>query len=241
MTKRARRRQTKRELRWTAYHEAGHAIVALDRSVRFRYVTIRPGESGHTLGHLRHVSRKAGALYRRFPGAIDIDQILISCAGVVAESFVRRRYHHVGASRDYDTAYRWACQRDETGREGFLDTDPLPQAIVVGAGQQAKKILERWRPALDELANALLAKTTVRYGEAKAIFERITNMNPTVSLWALDRHEPFRESDVIREFGLTRRHAQWTLKQMVDGGVLLRLRGGSFRTRLSPPSPGSKA
>lgn len=45
-------RRTSAKIQYIAYHEAGHAVVALREGVAFRYVTILP--SGDAEGHLKH-------------------------------------------------------------------------------------------------------------------------------------------------------------------------------------------
>jgi ATP-dependent Zn protease len=43
----------------TAFHEAGHAVLAIQNRVPIRYVTIVPDEEQGTLGHVRHAGDEA--------------------------------------------------------------------------------------------------------------------------------------------------------------------------------------
>ena len=99
MTKAERQRRT---LEATAYHEAGHAVVALDLRRAVRYLTIVP--EGGSLGHVANAKppasfqpdlnsdRKTGAWIER--------EVMIGLAGLVAEGIFRGRHNHIGASSD---------------------------------------------------------------------------------------------------------------------------------------------
>jgi hypothetical protein len=88
----------------TAYHEAGHAVMALRLGRRFRYATVRPEED--RLGHVRYYA----ANYRPDGGDSDAarltteQHILTLLAGAAAERRFAGRTDRVGAKADYERA-----------------------------------------------------------------------------------------------------------------------------------------
>jgi ATP-dependent Zn protease len=92
-----------RRLEETAYHEAGHAVAALDLRRPFHHVTIEPKED--SLGHV--LMRKRPAWVRP-----DVEwntrtekwlerEVLIGLAGGAAVARLRGRYNHRGMGSDY--------------------------------------------------------------------------------------------------------------------------------------------
>jgi hypothetical protein len=93
-----------RKLERVAYHEAGHAVAALELRRAFRYVSVIPGEDN--LGHV---------LMRPVPGSVREGmswsdpkahrwlelECLILLSGPAAEAEFVGRYNHVGAGSDY--------------------------------------------------------------------------------------------------------------------------------------------
>jgi hypothetical protein len=99
MTKADRQR---RALEAVAYHEAGHAVVALELRRGFRYATIVPETT--SLGHLKPTKTPASFrpdinTDRRTSARIE-REVLIGLAGLVAEGIHRGRRNHGGASSD---------------------------------------------------------------------------------------------------------------------------------------------
>jgi ATP-dependent Zn protease len=86
------------ERRWTAYHEAGHAVIEALLVIRFRRVTIVP--SGHLLGH---VERKQRPNWRRITRAYVRREIVSLLAGGIAERLARRDGQASGLAQDLDS------------------------------------------------------------------------------------------------------------------------------------------
>ncbi|MAI73293.1 MAG: cell division protein FtsH [Rhodopirellula sp.] len=93
----------------TAYHEAGHAVMAVSFGCLIKKVTIVPGRSG--LGQYRlgvcelQKGRSANA-----KNLLD-DEIVILFAGMVAEAHFTGRYCEAGAAEDLRTIRRLLCRR----------------------------------------------------------------------------------------------------------------------------------
>ncbi|MDG2014018.1 MAG: hypothetical protein P8J33_10955 [Pirellulaceae bacterium] len=98
----------------TAYHEAGHAVMAIRYKISFKYVTIEPSESEDTLGHVK---------FREYPTWLDLEnvdertnrwsekRILVSLAGQAAECHLIGRENWIGAGQDWENAVSIAAKR----------------------------------------------------------------------------------------------------------------------------------
>jgi hypothetical protein len=94
------------KLEATAYHEAGHAFVAVERRLPFKYVTIE--ETDDSLGHI--LGKPLGGWFRpdinddrRTKQRLE-DKLHMLLAGGVAECLRTGRRNRVGASQDYKQA-----------------------------------------------------------------------------------------------------------------------------------------
>jgi hypothetical protein len=109
MAARTKAERQRRRLEATAYHEAGHAVMALELRRRFKHVTVVPKDD--SLGHV--LKTDAPDWFRPdCPGFGDelkterwIErELLIGPAGVAAEGRFLGRRNQRGASSDYRTA-----------------------------------------------------------------------------------------------------------------------------------------
>ena len=77
------------ERRWTAYHEAGHAVINALLGIRFRLVTIVP--SGELLGRVERQQLPIGRRrWKRIPRGYVRREIVSILAGGITERFARR-------------------------------------------------------------------------------------------------------------------------------------------------------
>jgi hypothetical protein len=93
-----------------AYHEAGHANMAVWCSLRFRHVTIVPDADKGSLGHIMYHNRPKGddfhyeSLNPRLPNWVE-KRVLCLYAGGLAEWKFTWRRNNVGARSDREQAY----------------------------------------------------------------------------------------------------------------------------------------
>ncbi len=153
--------------RATAFHEAGHAVVAVWENVRFRYVTIVPGDGA--AGHLRHLRtpwQRAGSVGR---GSAE-RQARICLAGPIAQRRFSprsvRRYHAHG---DYEMATDLALRLGSSKEEA--------DAWVRLWEIQVRGHLDRRWPAVESLAAALVERGTVSGEEARRLTLAATAQN----------------------------------------------------------------
>ena len=142
----------------TAYHEAGHAVVALwlDRPVH--KVSVLPNQD--YLGQCRF----AKGVFR--PGEDWVErEILISLAGMVAEARHTGRYCRDGAARDLRYARKLALQR---ATERQLDRY---ERRMVAKVENLLADDDLWR-AIELIAAELMAHGTISGRAAKHLFDR---------------------------------------------------------------------
>ncbi len=99
----------------TAYHEAGHAVMALSFGCPIKKVTIVPGRSW--LGQYRlGVCELQKGRSAHGKSGLD-DEIVILFAGMVAEAHFTGRYCEAGAAEDLNSIRRLLCQRVSSGKQ----------------------------------------------------------------------------------------------------------------------------
>lgn len=145
----------------TAYHEAGHAVVAIALGRSFRKVTIVPDED--SLGHVLHRPFPKG-----FRPDIDVDlrserrirqSVLCSLAGMAAER--RGCGRATGYSEDLSRA---------DDMMSYLSARPSVEQLWYRLLQaQTEATLEQWWPGVEALCAALLARRTIPGPRARAI------------------------------------------------------------------------
>lgn len=96
--------QTKKNRTAIAYHEAGHAIVAIILNARFRYVTMKEDEN--SLGHVKYYNRKFFKnIEWKFPTPLEKEKIekelIVGSAGFIAEKKFTGRGNKIGARSDW--------------------------------------------------------------------------------------------------------------------------------------------
>jgi ATP-dependent Zn protease len=177
-----RRLMAEDELRNTAYHEAGHAILQLmhRRSAGLRYATIVPRENG-TLGFvLPGVDETRNSVTRQDI----IETIRVLLAGRAAEEVLGGTDSITsGCSSDLvqATGYlRYMLTR--TGLNGLLsldlafETSPEIRAqaeqILNGEYAQVLALLKRHRTLLDEVARLLIERQEVSGDDLMTLYQR---------------------------------------------------------------------
>jgi hypothetical protein len=165
----ANKRPTK-ELVATAYHEAGHAVVAILNHRRFRHVTIEPGE--RTLGHVLFVKwrgRKPDASCDAGTTRRTEVAVLCTCAGPAAEARLRGRRNRIGAEGDDRHSASMAASLCGSMEE----TCALLKLLSIRAKQEIE-LPWVWR-AIEGLAAQLLVRRRIGYATAKNIVRRLVD------------------------------------------------------------------
>jgi Peptidase family M41 len=145
-----------KQLRATAYHEAGHALADWRlNAAPIRRVSIVPGED--TLGHVlnRKLALTDAHIYDLSPRVRDrLERLIVSAlAGGEAEKLVTGRRNHRGAASDYGSATNLAlriCGGDAKEAGFYLRWLWVKAVNLVRADHN--------RPALDAVAFALLER-----------------------------------------------------------------------------------
>lgn len=204
------------ELRNTAYHEGGHALVAaaLHHTDPVTKVTILP--RGHALGYTAVMP--TSDRYSQSRNEL-LDQMAYAMGGRTAEEVV---FHDptTGASNDIEKAtaiarkmvveygfsaklgaVKWMDTDEDSS--GSLDSlqprkfsnrtaeviDEEVHKLIETAHTEAWEIINNNRDVLDELVRQLLAKETLNEKELKEIFSKIRKA-PERTLWLSDDRRP---------------------------------------------------
>ena len=174
----------RKRLEATAYHEAGHAVVARVGCVMpFREVSIVPDEKEGSLGHVRY-------WYPPFRGDniyLEDDQrtrtkvekiIMRALAGGVAEEMYTGQENREGASEDLESAQAYA----EALCHGYF---PESEAHLQYLRARTKHILQRQWEQVEDLATALLERKRVKSKEVSQIWA--AGIQRRKEAWAADR------------------------------------------------------
>lgn len=137
----------------TAYHEAGHAVMAVSLGRSIHKVSIAAGKSQFGPARLGHCEIKKG----RARAAHDPlqDDVLILLAGMVAQSRVSGQDCRAGAARDLQEVANLLCTRAASLRQH----DTLQRRMLA----KTEHILNDRAhvEAIENIARELLEKTTI--------------------------------------------------------------------------------
>jgi hypothetical protein len=166
---RAAGQQVSGNRRATAYHEAGHAVMALVHQRGFRYVTItaRADSLGHVL--FRRFSKNfdpEGAFRYSDPRIDRTIDVTVDCAlaGHIAEKRATGRNHWSGAIGDHDAAIELALYRcgSTEQAEAYLEWRRLWVRDKLTTGHI-------WK-AVEAVAEALVESERLSHAEARAVY-----------------------------------------------------------------------
>lgn len=255
------RRLKDKERILTAYHEAGHAIVAagLNHSDPVTKVTILP--RGRALGYTLvtplsdHLSATRNQL---------LDQLAYLLGGKVTEEFVFKE-PTTGASNDIEKATKLAhkmvteygmsatvgsvnipdghpaslySQSDtySTGPELSTQVDKEVAALIDCAMQEAWQIISQNRKILDDLVLALLEHETLHEAEIAKIFENLIKL-PEREPFLSSTNRPFSTQPPI---AIPTAHAQNTDKAEAEGIDISKNTGETDKLAEAPPNTQDK-
>jgi hypothetical protein len=154
-------------LKRAAYHEAGHAVVAIKLHRRFTHVTIEPDKAANSLGHVLFTEvaghfQPATDSPARVRHVIERD-VLISAAGNAGAALLTRRQAH------------WGIHGDVHGSISLLDhltaSSEESNAYLNWLWVKAHNLIMKPvnQAAVKALAAELLKLRTIRYVQARII------------------------------------------------------------------------
>jgi ATP-dependent Zn protease len=146
------------ELKYTAYHEAGHAVIAIRLGYEVEKVTIKRRQG--VLG--RAVIRN-----RRSP-----DDIRVSLAGALAEALVNPSDEEIqlGARTDWRNTRRSTREFVSLGFIGRNERNILIEELM----HDTRALVWRDREAIGRVAEALLKHVTLNGDAIKRIVEEVS-------------------------------------------------------------------
>ncbi len=150
----------------TAYHEAGHAVVALAVGRVLHKISIAPGQSNLGVQRAGQCQLQKGR--RRSAEDWLEDEVLILLAGMVAEGRLTGEYCEAGAGQDLRFARRLLASRGASERQ----LERLERRML----DKTEHLLHdsgHWR-AVEAIAAELLKHTTISGRAAQHLFQLAT-------------------------------------------------------------------
>ncbi len=152
------------QLTATAYHEAGHAVMALSLGRPIQKVTILPGRSQWGDARLGFCEIKKGRT-KASKNLLE-DEVLILLAGIVAEAGVTGRYCAEGATEDLR-----AVDRLLKGRESSVSQIQRVHRRLLGKTEHLLGDDGNWR-AVQLIADELIQKRTLSGRAVRHFFQQ---------------------------------------------------------------------
>ena len=161
----------------TAYHEAGHAVIAWQRKYakKFKYVTILP--DGDSLGHVLNEDYSKSDFQDVFDVTLTqrakmSDDVVAVLAGGIAEKKFVGRADHRGASQDYSLAIYLI---DGFEPDGFWGKDGQRQKMMDYLFAVARENVNISWPLIKAVAVVLMEKKTLLYRQFLKVVEGVEN------------------------------------------------------------------
>lgn len=148
----------------TAFHEAGHAVMAMSVGRQVGKVTIRPGKSQLGDQRLGSCEIKKGQ-GKGSKDALD-EQVLILFAGMVAEARFTGQYCRQGAAQDLNAIRRMLSQRARSEKQ----LERLQNRML----DRAENIMDEKgnAKAIELIARELIEKQTISGRAVRHFFEQ---------------------------------------------------------------------
>jgi|SRR5579884_1318366 len=186
--------RAERRKRQTAYHEAGHAVIAFYLFLPFRYASVKPADGA--LGHVRF--RKAPKwAYDEYSSrplaqrAFWENHIIVSFAGRIAEQKYRGSRVRLGHESDYrgiaDMGLRFGGDDPKVHVHWFRWLQMRAKGMVD----------TRWRE-IEAVAEALLKHERLTRDEIQAVIDARLGLTPLKVTRAGESDETGRASGIMR-------------------------------------------
>jgi len=176
----------RRKLEKTAYHEAGHAVIAWLLHRPFVHVSIIPDDVN--LGHLRKTPKPA-SLHPEYERNARTEgwlrgEIMVDLAGPLAEKLTTGRGNwRIGADGDFHHAFDMACY--------LTCGEAETTAFVRWLWERTKLLLEMNWPIMEALAKELLQRRVIGAKQARALMREANLARVAVSV-AVNRGEIYQ-------------------------------------------------
>jgi ATP-dependent Zn protease len=158
------------DVRATAYHEAGHAVVMLAFGLEIDEATISPDAERDSNGHISHPPPlgyiTTGVRDRR---SLVRAMILSSYAGMEAERLVDPDAPHYHGAGDADTAFYLSRTYEVLPRKMEYVGDDAHWRFLDRLKSEARHIVHDLRGPIGRLADELLSKTRLTGAEVEAL------------------------------------------------------------------------
>ncbi len=167
------RRRRPEKLLLTAYHEAGHTVVAHALGKRIERVSIKPMQEGHDEGYSQHDWPRIGGVEDIRTFTLDLPHIHEN----LAERFAGREAEILKCEKDGWSTRRIPLGDDIRIARGLATNFPEEerQAALENAHARARNILiERWQ-AVEKLVTELLKHKTISGDYAEAVINQALN------------------------------------------------------------------
>ncbi len=173
-------RRRARDLRKTAIHEAGHAVIAQVLEIKPRSASIVGDETSNTKGRVLTTA----ARWLRPDGEVDgraeirlHREIMVCLAGVTAERRFTGRNSHVGASHDYAIAADLAIYATTCIEE--------TNALLKWLGIRTESLVSRHWRLIEGVADALLATNTLNAAQITAAIRKAAGWSDADSAFGI--------------------------------------------------------
>ncbi|TWU02361.1 cell division protein FtsH [Stieleria varia] len=147
----------------TAYHEAGHAVMALSLGRLIQKITIEPSKTATGISRLGLCEFRKGR--SKASKTLLDDQVLILFAGMVAEARFTGEYCQAGAAQDLREIRNLLANRASNERQ----LEKLQRRML----EKTEHLLfdETLVRAIESIALELMQKTTISGRAARHLFE----------------------------------------------------------------------
>jgi ATP-dependent Zn protease len=159
-----------KELRATAYHEAGHAVITIVQGLTLKKVSIVPGEDYNGLsvepavaGYDFSNAREARSIAR---------MLIIGCyAGMPAERLVDPDAPDSHGEDDEDNAFRLSREHQVLPRYCSIVGDEYHWKYLDKLRAEARRLVKKHRRAIAKVADELLQEQELDGAKAKNLIE----------------------------------------------------------------------